>query len=135
MRDTPRRSGNSRSDERLPAALFLLRSRQLGFSERERRVWRNLSFAAFGFLVLLVVVLSSAAVDRLALYTIPLQVAVFSRPSSVFTAKASEIFLVIAYAAAVQFTWLTFAHHARYWVPYHELDRSLSRGPGFSTGC
>ena len=28
-------------------------------------------------------------------------------------------FLVIAYAAAVQLTWLTFAHHARYWVPYH----------------
>jgi hypothetical protein len=19
----------------------------------------------------------------------------------------------------VQFTWLTYAHHARYWVPYH----------------
>jgi hypothetical protein len=26
--------------------------------------------------------------------------------------------LIIAYAAAVQFTWLTYAHHARYWVPY-----------------
>ena len=103
----------------LPATLFLLRSRHLGFSERERRVWRNLSFAAFGFLVLLVVVKSSAAVDRLALYTIPLQVAVLSRPKSVFTAEGFGTFVVIAYAAIVQFTWLTFAHHARYWVPYH----------------
>jgi hypothetical protein len=103
----------------LPAALFLLRSRYLGFSERERRIWRNLSFAAFGFLFLLVVIQSSAAVDRLALYTIPLQVAVFSRPRSVFTAEGLGTFLVIAYAATVQFTWLTFAHHARYWVPYH----------------
>ena len=91
----------------LPAALFLLRSRRLGFSERERRVWRNLSFAALGFLVLLVTVRSSAAVDRLALYTIPLQVAVLSRPRSVFTSEGFGTFLVIAYAATVQFTWLS----------------------------
>jgi hypothetical protein len=102
----------------LPAALFLIRSRQLGFSERERRVWRNLSFAAFGFLFLLVVVRSSAAVDRLALYTIPLQVVVLSRPRSVFTTEGFGTFLVLAYAAVVQFTWLNYAHHARYWVPY-----------------
>ena len=103
----------------VPAALFLLRSRQLGFSERERRLWRNLSFAAFGFLFLLIVVQSSAAIDRLALYTIPLQVAVLSRPRSVFTSEGLGTFLVITYAAVVQFTWLTFAHHARFWVPYH----------------
>lgn len=102
----------------LPAVLFLLNSRRLGFSERERRIWRNLSFAAFGFLLLLMVVESSAAVDRLALYTIPLQIAVFARPRSVFTSEGLGTFVVLAYAAAVQFTWLTFAHHARYWLPY-----------------
>jgi len=26
--------------------------------------------------------------------------------------------LVIIYMAAVQFTWLVFAHHATYWIPY-----------------
>lgn len=103
----------------LPAALFFVRSRQLGFTELERRVWRNLSLAAIGFVVLLVAVQSSAAIDRLALYTIPLQVAVLSRPKSVFTSEGFGTFLIIAYAAAVQLTWLTFAHHARYWVPYH----------------
>jgi len=102
----------------LPAGLFLIRSRQLGFSERERRVWRNLSYAAFAFLFLLIVVRSSAAVDRLALYTIPLQVAVLSRPRSVFSTEGFGRFIVLAYAAVVQFTWLNYAHHARYWVPY-----------------
>jgi len=102
----------------LPAGLFLIRSRQLGFSERERRVWRNLSYAAFAFLFLLIVVRSSAAVDRLALYTIPLQVAVLSRPRSVFSTEGFGRFVVLAYAAVVQFTWLNYAHHARYWVPY-----------------
>lgn len=103
----------------LPALLFFAHSRRLGFSERERRMWRNLSFAAIGFLVLLVTVRSSAAIDRLALYAIPLQIAVLSRPRSVFASEGFGTFLVIAYAAAVQFTWLTFAHHARFWVPYH----------------
>jgi hypothetical protein len=102
----------------LPAGLFLLRSRSLGYTEQERRVWRNLSIAAFVFLFLLVVVRSSAAVDRLALYTIPLQAAVLSRPRSVFASEGFGRFLVIAYAAVVQFTWLTYAHHARFWVPY-----------------
>ena len=102
----------------LPAALFLARWRYLGFTEQERRVWRNLSFAAFGFLFLLVVVRSSAAVDRLALYTIPLQAAVLSRPRSIFATEGFGRALIILYAAAVQFTWLTYAHHARFWVPY-----------------
>jgi hypothetical protein len=102
----------------VPATLFLLRSRQIGFSERERRVWRNLSFAAFIFLVALFLLPSSAAVDRLALYVIPLQLAVLARPRSVMVTEGFGTLLIIAYAAAVQFTWLTYAHHARYWVPY-----------------
>lgn len=103
----------------VPAALFFIRWRHLEFSERERRVWRNLSIAAFAFLFLLVVVHSSAAVDRLALYTIPLQMVILSRPRSVFTAEGFGTALIIVYAAAVQFTWLNYAHHARFWVPYH----------------
>jgi hypothetical protein len=102
----------------VPAVLFLLRSRKLGFTEIERRVWRNLSFAALGFLVLLFILPSSVVVDRLALYTIPLQLAVLSRPKSMYAAEGLGKALVIAYAAAVQFTWLNFAVHARFWVPY-----------------
>lgn len=103
----------------VPATLFLLRSKALGFSERERRVWRNFSLAAFGFLALLLLLQASAAVDRLALYVIPLQLAVLSRPRAVMVSEGFGRILVIAYSAAVEFTWLTYAHHARYWVPYH----------------
>ena len=102
----------------VPATLFLLRSRQLGFPERERRVWRNVSLAAFAFLAALFLLPSSAAVDRLALYVIPLQLAVLSRPRSVMVSEGFGTLLIMAYTAAVQFTWLTYAHHARYWVPY-----------------
>ena len=49
---------------------------------------------------------------------IPLQVAVLSRPRSLFASEGFGRFLVLTYAAMVQFTWLNYAHHARYWVPY-----------------
>ena len=103
----------------VPALLFFARSRQLGFAERERKVWRNLSIAALGFLVLLFALPSSAVVDRFALYVIPLQLVVLSRPRAFFASEGLGTAAVIAYAAAVQFTWLTYAHHARFWVPYH----------------
>jgi len=102
----------------VPAVLFLLRWRRLEFSERERRIWRNFSFSALAFVGLLVVVGSNAGVDRLALYVIPLQLAVLSRPRSMFASDGFGTFLVLLYSAAVQFTWLNFAHHARFWVPY-----------------
>lgn len=103
----------------VPAALFLIRSRQLGFPERERRVWRNLALVAWALLPMLLILPSSAAVDRLALYIIPLQIAVLSRPRVLMVSEGLGTALILLYAAAVQFTWLTYAHHARYWVPYH----------------
>ncbi len=103
----------------VPALVFLVRSARLGFPERERRVWRNLALVACGLLLLWLFLPSSVVVDRLALYAIPLQIAVLSRPRAVMTGERLGTVLIITYAAAVQFTWLTFAHHARYWVPYH----------------
>jgi hypothetical protein len=102
----------------VPAVLFLLRSRRMGFTERERRVWRNLAYASVGFVGLLFVVPSSTAVDRLALYAIPLQLAVLSRPRGVMVSEGLGTAIVIIYTAAAQLTWLMFAHHARYWLPY-----------------
>ena len=102
----------------VPALLFLARRRLMGFSDRERAVWRNMSLAALGCLLLLLLTPSSTAVDRLALYVIPLQLAVLSRPRSIMTSEGFGTILIIFYAAAVQFTWLNFAHHASYWLPY-----------------
>jgi hypothetical protein len=101
------------------AGLFLVRSRKLGFSERERRIWRNFSLVTLLLPILLMLVSSSTAVDRMALYIIPLQLAVLSRPRAVFPNDGIGTALIILYVGAVQFTWLNFAHHAPFWVPYH----------------
>ena len=101
------------------ATIFLYANRKLGYSEHERRLWRNYSIATMIALVALFVTPSSTAVDRLALYLIPLQVAVLSRfPYMGSRELVGSTFAVIAYSAVIMFGWLTYATNARNWVPY-----------------
>ncbi len=102
----------------VPAVLFLLRPSQFGFDERERRLAHILSIAGLIFPVLLFVVPSSAAVDRLALYISPLQMIILSRLPGVYLKQDFGKVVLVAYAFAVQFVWLNYAQHAEDWVPY-----------------
>lgn len=102
----------------VPAALFLLFRKGFRFSPEEHLIWRNFSLAAFGLLLLLFVLPSSTAVDRLALYVMPLQLAVLSRvPGTIMNQLPGKV-TIIAYSFAVQFVWLNYATHAEYWLPY-----------------
>ena len=102
----------------LPAVLFLLFADRLPFTTFQRKLWRNYSYAAVGLLALLLLLPSSTAVDRIALYVMPLQIAVLSRvPGTLATVRAGKM-MVVAYCFAVQFTWLNYAAHAQHWVPY-----------------
>ena len=100
------------------ALIFWVASKRMGFSETEWKLWRNFSLAALAGLVLLLVVPSSTAVDRMSIYIMPLQLAILARipvaSNSQFMGRAA----VVGYAAAVEFVWLTFAQHADFWVPY-----------------
>ena len=101
----------------VPAMVYFLFRRRLGFSVRETRIWFFHSVAAVGLLVLLVATPSSTAVDRLAIYIMPLQIAVLSRMPAILGLRLGTIF-VVAYSLAIQFVWLNFATHAKYWIPY-----------------
>jgi hypothetical protein len=61
---------------------------------------------------------SSTAVDRMSLYIMPLQIAVLSRIPLALNSSFGGRAVVLAYVALVEFVWLNFAQHARYWVPY-----------------
>lgn len=106
----------------LPAALFFIAGRRMGFPEIEWKIWRNMSLASFACLAALFLISSSTAVDRLALYLIPLQIVVWSRlPYALTTDLRISRFLVyglLVYSAAIQFVWLNYAVHARLWIPY-----------------
>ena len=102
----------------VPATIFLLFRSRFRYLPRDDKMWRNFSLVAWALLVLLLVSPSSTAVDRLALYVIPLQIAILSRLPRAFDSPTGLRVAVIAYSALVLFVWLNFAAHAEYWVPY-----------------
>ena len=103
----------------VPATLFLLLHRRLRLSHDEDRLWWWMSWFALACIPL--VLLSSAATDRVALYLIPIQMFVFSRLPLItrYPPLRTQItFGVVVYYAIVQYVWLNYAIHAVYWVPY-----------------
>ena len=98
--------------------LFLLVGRKLAFDEVEWRIWRNFALASIAALIALAISPSSTAVDRAAIYLLPIQIAVVNRLP--LLAERNEFFriLPVLLFAVVQFVWLSFAAHARLWLPY-----------------
>ena len=103
------------------AAIPLLAFRkQLLDEPQARRLWIILSLLALACLPL--VFFASTAVDRLALYLLPLQLFVFSRLPTLASTMATRTYIVIGivvYYAWVQLVWLNYAVQRSYWVPYH----------------
>jgi len=102
----------------LPAALVLTVGTRLGFSDTERKLWRNFALASFALLALVLISPSTTAVDRIALYVLPIQIAVLSRVPRGLMNEVPGKLAVVGYSLAVQFVWLNFAAHADFWVPY-----------------
>jgi len=105
----------------VPAVLLLLFRRHFPIRKSETRLWVIVAALALLFVPALFV-LPSTAVDRLALYMIPLQLVVLSRVPLAFAPTDRMLrflsFGVVLYAAAVLYVWLNYATHAQYWLPY-----------------
>lgn len=103
----------------LPAAIFLIFRERFQLPTAERSLWTWISLLAL--LCLVLVNQASTAVDRIALYLIPIQMFVLSRFPMIFPDRQLRVLVtvgVVAYSAAVLFVWLNFATHAQYWLPY-----------------
>lgn len=106
----------------VPAALFLLFRKRFELSLEQRSFWSWMAWSALFLVVLLLVSPSSTAVDRIALYWIPLQLFVLSRLPNALGRRDGKNFLwvlaVLVYSAAVHFVWLFYADTAFAWIPY-----------------
>ncbi len=106
----------------VPALLFLMFRRRFEMSNEDRAFWTWMSLGALAFIGILIASPSSTAVDRMALYWIPLQLFVLSRlPNALGRPdglNAKWVYAVVGYSAAVQFVWLFFAQTAFAWLPY-----------------
>jgi hypothetical protein len=100
------------------AILFLAVGRRLAFDEVEYKIWRNFALVSIAALIALAISPSSTAVDRVAIYLLPIQIAVFNRLP--LLARRNELvrFVPVLLFGAVLFVWLNFAQHAKLWVPY-----------------
>ena len=103
----------------VPAALLIMFRKHLVPNLQERKLW--LWIALFALACLPLVGLASTAVDRVALYLIPIQLFVFSRIPRLATTvrvRTPLVLAVVGYYTAVLFVWLNFATHAFAWLPY-----------------
>jgi hypothetical protein len=110
----------------LPALLYFVFRSRLKLEDDERRFLDVLALVALAFVGLLYVSPSSTAVDRLALYIIPIQLLVLGRlPLNLARTKGNSQLMaagIVVYSAAVMFVWLNFSVDADSWVPYSLVD-------------
>jgi|TARA_B110000438_G_scaffold281775_1_gene308233 hypothetical protein len=105
----------------IPGAIFLLFYKRFKIQKREKYLWLIFSLGSIVLAFLLISFSSaSTAIDRLALYLLPLQLVVFSYLPDIFGKKYTTImlFLIVSYCSLIMFVWLNFASHAYLWVPY-----------------
>ncbi|MEQ7872936.1 EpsG family protein [Sphingomonas sp. ASV193] len=106
----------------IAAILFLMYRKNMRMNEDQSRVWRNLAYASLVALVAVAAGFPSTAVDRLALYLLPLQIVVVTRLASFVmngesSARTAAV-LTIALYGLVLFVWLNYGDYSVYWQPY-----------------
>ncbi|MES1941979.1 hypothetical protein T5B8_17151 [Salinisphaera sp. T5B8] len=102
----------------LPAATFILFRKRFVMRPEERALWFWVSVLCLACVPLLAV--SATAVDRVALYLMPIQLVVASYLPEFFSRKdriLPRIGLLGLYGA-VMFVWLNYAGHSDAWLPY-----------------
>ena len=108
----------------LPAVVFLFNRRRFLLSTNTRLIWTQISLMAGAAAIGLFILASSTAVDRLALYLIPLQLFIGSRlPDTrlIGISPARWNQLLIFFSLLVLLVWLQFAGHSHAWLPYRNL--------------
>lgn len=106
----------------IPSLLFLMYRKKWKKSFNDYTFW---FWVAIGSIVTMALVgVASTAVDRMALYFIPIQLAVYARLPYLARNQVSpaimKVMIVVGYAA-VLFVWLNYAAHAYAWVPYSNI--------------
>ena len=106
----------------IPSTIFLFLYKKFDLTNHSKKFWYWVSLFSFAFLILLQFMPSSTAIDRIALYWIPVQLYVFgSLPYLYRKAKYGSMIstlFVNFYSFMIMIVWLNFAVTAFAWLPY-----------------
>jgi len=106
----------------VPAILFLMYIKNFSLSPVEKKLWLIFSLIAVCMFIAFFPTNLSTALDRMALYIIPLQLVVFAHlPDAIGSfgrRNQAIVAFILFYYATILFVWLNFANHSKYWVPY-----------------
>lgn len=109
----------------LPSFILLLFFRRFKFPPGEKRLWFWFALISIGLFGLFFIFPSSSALDRAALYMLPIQIVAFSYFPDIFSKdrliSAFFILLIILYYGLVQFIWLNYAVNSWAWLPYKNI--------------
>lgn len=102
----------------VPAFIFLVARKRMMFESFEYGMWRNFTVAAFIMPVGLAFLPYSTAIDRIALYILPLQIVVLARVPTLLNARILMRALLIVYCGTILGIWLNYAANSSTWIPY-----------------
>ena len=105
----------------MAGTFFLIFYKYFSLSPQLKRFWLGVSLLSLLFIVFLELSPSSTAVDRLALYLMPIQIFVYSYIPEIIFGRGQKLlsrFIIVFVYAAVLFIWFQFGNFSWAWVPY-----------------
>ena len=106
----------------LAATIFLFYRKKMDFSPFEAAYWTTSAILSYLSVLALAGLASSVGVDRLALFLIPLQLAVYSRLPYALSrgsgVNGQVMLAILLYSAAVLLIYLNFGAMVHRWIPY-----------------
>jgi hypothetical protein len=103
---------------------FLFLNKSEYFGERYR-LWRNMAIASLLLVPVFLLVESTTAIDRVAYSLLPFQIMVLSYLPVLLArgriARPAIVVLLICFNGAILATWLLFAEHSQFWLPYRNV--------------
>ena len=106
----------------IPALFLLAFRKKWKMYFKDYTLWLMVALASVTSVV--AVQFASTAVDRMALYFIPIQIVVYARlpflAKEILSPKVTTSLIVLFYAL-ILLVWLNYGANARYWVPYKNM--------------
>lgn len=109
----------------IPSLILLLWPHRFSLEYSELLLWRVFAGVSLSLFILYFFTDASTAIDRMALYLLPIQLVVFSYLPEFFGSRGPQrqwiVLGIIVYFLIVLIVWIRFSPYSQYWIPYNNL--------------